>query len=102
MQHVIRYVLNTKILGLKLEPFRDASKPQEIECFCDIDYAGDPISRRTLGVFILCVLSVPVSWQSEVQRSIVTEFRGWVGSVIRGCKESYVHDSVVEMHENFG
>ena len=31
--HVIRYVLDTKILGLKIKPMGNSNKPWEIICF---------------------------------------------------------------------
>ena len=37
--HIIKNVLNTKTLSLKLEPFK-------IICFSDRYHAGDPIRRR--------------------------------------------------------
>ena len=42
---VIKFVLNTKSLGLKIEPTGNSNKPCEIDCFNDSDYAGDPVSR---------------------------------------------------------
>ena len=38
--HVIRYVLVTKNLCLKLEPSGDASEPWKIVCFNDSDYTS--------------------------------------------------------------
>ena len=48
----------TKKLGLYCEPFTDATKPWEIVCFSDTDYAGDQISRRRISGFILYVFLV--------------------------------------------
>ena len=53
LQSVIRSVLDTKKLGLKLEPPKDASKLWEIVCFSKIDYAGNPISMRGRSGFII-------------------------------------------------
>ena len=60
---VIKYVLDTKNLGLKIEPMGNSNKPWEIICFSDSDYVGDLVSRRSISGFILYVLDVPVSWQ---------------------------------------
>ena len=65
---VICYVLDTKNLGIKLEPSGNANEPWDIACFSDsdyawdpVDYAWDPVSRRNISGFILYVLGVPVS-----------------------------------------
>ena len=62
--HVIRYVLDTKYFGLKIEPMENSNRPWEIVSFSNSDYAGNLISRRSISGFIVYVLGVPVSWQS--------------------------------------
>ena len=42
---VVKYVLNTEMLGLKIEPTGNSNEPQEIVCFSDSNYAGDLVSR---------------------------------------------------------
>ena len=59
---VIKYVVDTKNLGLKIEPTGNSKEPHEIICFSDSDHAGDPVSRRSISGFILNVLGIPVSW----------------------------------------
>ena len=66
----INYVLDTKNLGLKLEPSRDARKPWKIIWFSNSDNARDPISRRNISGFLLHVLGVTVSWQLKSKRCI--------------------------------
>ena len=68
---MIRYVLDTKNLGFKLESSSDASKPWELVCFSYSDYVGDPISRRSISGFTLFVLGVLVCWQSKAQQSMM-------------------------------
>ena len=67
---VIKHVIDTKNLGLKIEPTGNSNKPWEIVCFSDRDYAGVPVSRRSISGFIHYVLGVPVSWQSKSQKSV--------------------------------
>ena len=43
--HVIKYVINTKTLWLKIEPTGNSDKLWEIICFSNSDYARDPVSR---------------------------------------------------------
>ena len=50
---VIRYVLDMKKLGLKVEPIRNANELWEIVCFSNHVYAGDLVSRRSISDFIM-------------------------------------------------
>ena len=68
---VIRYVLDMKNLGLKIEHTGNSNKPWEIICFSVSDYMGDPVSRRSISCFILHVLCVLVSLQSKSQKSVL-------------------------------
>ena len=67
---VIKYVLDTKNLGFKIESTENSNEPREIICFSDSDYAGEWVSRKSISGFILYVLGVPVSWQSKSQKSM--------------------------------
>ena len=40
-------------------------------CFGDSNYAGDPVSRRSISSLILYVLGVSVSWQQKSQKSVL-------------------------------
>ena len=62
---VIKYVLDTKNLGFKIELMGNCNEHWEIICFSNSDYAGDPVSRRSISGFILYVLGVLVSWWSK-------------------------------------
>ena len=67
---VIRYVINTKNLWLKVEPMGNSNEPWEIICFSNSNYARDLVSRQSISGFILYVLHIPVSWQSKSQKSV--------------------------------
>ena len=58
--HLINYVLDMKDLGLKIEPMGNSNEPWEMVCFSNCDYMGDPVSRRSISVFILYIIGVPV------------------------------------------
>ena len=48
--------------------------------FMDSDYAGDPVSRRSIAGYIIYLHGVPLLWRSKVQQSVTlssTEV-GWV------------------------
>ena len=56
---VMKYILVTKNLCLKLEPTRNAREPWEIACFSDSGYMGHPVSRikyKYIHVYVLGVL----------------------------------------------
>ena len=42
---VIKYVIGTKNLGLKIEPTGNSNEPWEIVRFSDSNYEGDQVSR---------------------------------------------------------
>ena len=67
---VIKNVIETKILGLKIEPMGNSNEPWDIICISNSDYAGDPASRQSISGFVLYVLGVLVSWQSKSQKSV--------------------------------
>ena len=69
---VIKYILDTKNLELKIKPTENSNKPWEIVCFGNGDYTGDPVRRRRKSVFILYVLGVPVSWLIKVTEKCIT------------------------------
>ena len=70
MLRVIKYVLDTRMYGLKIEPTFVKGSPWELVLFCDSDYAGDPDSRRSVSGYIIYVCGVPVCWRSKAQRSV--------------------------------
>ena len=60
--HVIICVIDTKNLGLEIKPTGNSDEHWEMVCFCNSDFAGDPVSRHSISGFILYELGVPVSW----------------------------------------
>ena len=71
MLRVIKYVLDTKNMGLRVEPTIDTKdEPWELVCYSDSDYASDPDSRRSVSGYILYVRGVPICWRSKAQKSI--------------------------------
>ena len=70
MLRVIKYVLDTKTLGLKIEPTMTKGEPWDIVCFTDSDYASDPVSRRSISGYIIYVHGIPICWKSKAQSSV--------------------------------
>ena len=69
MLRVIKYVLDTKSWGLKIQP-TFGEEAWDLVCFCDSDYAGDPDSRKSVSGYILYVRGVPICWRSKAQKTI--------------------------------
>jgi hypothetical protein len=70
MHRVIKYVLDTKDMGLKLWPTGVMGEPWRMVVFTDSDYAGDPVSRRSVSGYIIYLHGVPLCWRSKAQRSV--------------------------------
>jgi hypothetical protein len=69
MKRIIKYVLDTKEWGLKIEPKLEG-QDWHIIVFCDSDYAGDKEKRISVTGFVVYLLGVPISWKSKAQRSV--------------------------------
>ena len=63
---MIQYVLDNKNFGLKFEPTGNTKKPWEIACFSD----SNLVSRRSVSDYIIYILGVIVSLQSNTQKSV--------------------------------
>ena len=70
MLRCIKYVLDSKDMGLKIEPIGDKDDAWEIICYSDSDWAGDPESRRSVSGYIIYVQGVPVIWKSKSQNQV--------------------------------
>ncbi len=70
MHQVIKYVLDTRDLGLHIEPSQGSEQPWELICFSDSDYAGEPDIRRSVSGFVIYVHGVPISRRSKTQHSV--------------------------------
>ncbi len=70
MLRVIKFVLDTRTLGLKICPIGDKDMPWVLVMFCDSDYAGDTDTRKSVSGYILFVKGVPVAWRSKAQSTV--------------------------------
>ena len=100
--HAIKYVLDTMNLGLKIKPKGNYNEPWESICFSDSNYVGDPVSRQRISGFILYVVGVPVSWQSNSQKSVSLSSSEAEYITLSEIVRSDVHSSASGKHENFG
>jgi len=72
MLRVIKYALDTKEYGLKLNVKRDnrANGKWELTCYSDGDYAGNPDTRRSISGHVLFLNGIPISFSSKAQKSV--------------------------------
>ena len=66
---VIKYVLDTKKYGLKLEPKRE-NDMWNLEAFSDSDWAGDKQSRISICGYILYFCGVAIAWKSKGMKHV--------------------------------
>jgi hypothetical protein len=65
MLRCIKFVLDTRDRGLKVEPSKEGWK---LELYSDSDWAGDKNDRRSVSSFILFLNGVPIEWRSRSQK----------------------------------
>ena len=75
---VITYLVNIRSMELKLESKVREKEPGNIVCFSDSDYAGDPVTWRSVSGFVMYVLGVPVSWQAQRSMTLSNSKAKWV------------------------
>ena len=71
MMRVIKYVLDTKSLGLKIQPkFPKDSVKWELYVYSDSDWAGDKDNRRSVSGYVMFLCGVPIAWRSKQQKTV--------------------------------
>jgi hypothetical protein len=71
LKHVIKFVLDTKTMGLKMNPkITTGISEWDIVVYTDSDWAGDKETRISVTGFIVFILGVPILWKSKEQRSV--------------------------------
>ena len=70
MKRVIKYVLDTKNLSLKIKPRLGDEKEWNVIAFSDSDFAGDVENRISVAGFILYFCGAPISWKSKGIKSV--------------------------------
>ena len=67
---VIKFVIDTKDLGLKVEPMQKQNDKWSMLVYTDRDWAGDKDSRHSVSGYIMYLLGVPILWKSKLQRTV--------------------------------
>ncbi|GLI71559.1 hypothetical protein VaNZ11_016806 [Volvox africanus] len=65
---VLLYVAGTKELGLRFKK----EEVENIDGYCDSDWAGDKESRRSTTGYVFRINGTAVSWSSQLQRTVAT------------------------------
>ena len=61
LRRVLKYVLDTKEFGLKIEPVLDNLMNWNMKMFSDSDYAGDKDARKSVTGYVLFLCGVPIT-----------------------------------------
>ena len=69
LRRVIRYVLDTRNLGLKME-VKSTKDDWDLLVYTDSDYAGDKETRKSVTGYVIYLRGVPICWKSKAQRSV--------------------------------
>jgi hypothetical protein len=67
---VIKFVIDTKTFGLKVQPKLDNNLGCNLKIFCDSKWAGDPETRVSVTGFIIYLLNVPICWHYKSQKGV--------------------------------
>ena len=99
LKRVIKYVLDTRELGLKIKPVKMGNNENvHIEVFCNSDYAGDKETRVCLSRYILYFCNVPVAWRSKAQKNVtLSSSKGEFFSLNEAAKEVKFIVQVIEL-----
>jgi len=70
MLRVIKHVLDTRDLAIRVAPIDLLNDEWIIIAFSDSDFGGDKETRISIAGFILYLMGVPISWRSKGQKSV--------------------------------
>jgi hypothetical protein len=69
---VIKFAIDTKTFGSKVQPRLDNNLGWDLKIFCDSNLAGDPETRVSVTGFIIYLLNVPICWRSKSQKGVTS------------------------------
>jgi hypothetical protein len=67
---VIKFVIDTKTFGLKVQPRLDNDLGWDLKIFCDSNRTDDPETRVNVNGFIIYLFNVPIFWHSKSQKGV--------------------------------
>jgi len=66
----VKFVLGTKLKGLKMSPKMGPDGLWTLEVYSDSDWAGNPNDRKSVGCYIIFLKSEPIAWRSRSQKVV--------------------------------
>ena len=70
MCRIIKYVLDTKNMSLRIKPIGNDINNMEMIAFSDSDWAADRETRISVSGFIIYLNGVAISWKSRAQKGV--------------------------------
>jgi len=70
MLRVIKFVIDTKNLAIKVAPTYLVNDEWTAVAFSDSDFGGDKETRISVAGFIIYLMEVPISWKSKGQTTV--------------------------------
>jgi hypothetical protein len=67
---VIKFVIDTKTFGLKVQPRLDNNLGWDLKMFCDRNWSDYSETRVSVTGFIIYLLNVPICWLSKSQKGV--------------------------------
>jgi hypothetical protein len=96
---MIKFVIDTKTFGLKVQPKLDNNLGWNLKIFCDSDWAGDPETRVSVTEFIIYLLNLPICCHSKSQKGVTvlsTEAEYAISEAVKEVK--FVYYLLCDLH----
>eukprot|EP00873_Tetraselmis_striata_P021410 jgi/Tetstr1/441674/TSEL_029899.t1 len=95
-KRVLRYLKGTKTLGLT---FSGGKADGLLHGYCDADWAGDVVSRRSTTGFVFMLCGAAVSWKSQLHATVAlstaeAEYMAWCAAV---CEALFLRELLREL-----
>jgi antitoxin component of RelBE/YafQ-DinJ toxin-antitoxin module len=100
MIRVIKYVIDTKILPLKLEHNFSKDNKILVEAYSDSEFAGDRETRASVYGFVIFVCDAPISWKSRSNKSVtLSSIKAEYYGASETAKEIFVKNIIESINE---
>jgi hypothetical protein len=71
MKRLLKFVIDTKSYGLKLNPFKDRGQQKWIlTVYSDSDWAGDKATHKSVSGYSVFLMGAVVLWKSKIQKPV--------------------------------
>jgi copper chaperone CopZ len=67
---IVKYVVDTENLKLKINPNKVHEGEWHVKAFTDSDFSGDHETRKSVSGFIVYFMGAPIAWRSRGQKSV--------------------------------